>query len=116
MATPGNFTLDIYRGDSYRWQFRLWEDVAKTEPVDLANVIAKAEVRDKPGGSKVTPFDCTITVPNTIDVYLSAAKSKAFTIVSGVWDLQLTYENDDVATVLVGSVSITADVTESGAA
>jgi len=115
LATPGNYVLDIYRGDSYRWQFRLWEDVAKTIPVDLDNVIAEAEIRDKPSGTKVTAMVCTVTVPNIIDIHLDAVKSSALTIAKGVWDLQLTYENEDVATVLVGAVNITADVTESGA-
>ena len=114
MATPGTFDLDVYRGDSYRWQFNLWADAGKTQPVDLTDVVVKAEIRDKPGGSKVTLIDCTIMEPNTVEIYLSAAKSKSLT--KGSWDLQLTYPSEEVATVLVGSVSVTADITDSGAA
>jgi hypothetical protein len=114
MATPGTFDLDVYRGDSYRWQFNLWADAGKTQPTDLTDVIAKAEIRDKPGGTKVTLIDCTVLLPNTVEIFLSAAKSKAFTITKGSWDLQLTYPSEDVATVIVGSVAITADITDSG--
>jgi hypothetical protein len=114
LAVPGIFPLAIYRGDSYRWQFVLWMDAGKTQPADLSDVTPTAEIRDKPGGSKVTPLVCTVTLPNTIEVGLTAIDSKAITISSGVWDLQLTYENDDVITVLGGGVDITPDITGSG--
>lgn len=116
MATPGVFNMSIYRGDSYRWQFKLWADTGKTTPVDLTDVVAASEIRDKPSGKKVTSVDCTVTLPNIVDLYLDAAKSKALAITRGAWDLQLTYPNDEVATVVAGSVTIVLDVTESGVA
>jgi hypothetical protein len=110
---PGTFALDIYRGDSRRWQFKLWLDADSTQPMDLTGVTGKAEIRDKPSGKKITPLDCTITTPNIINVVLSADNSKALTIASGVWDLQLTYTGGDVATVVGGGVNVTYDVTDS---
>jgi hypothetical protein len=110
--TPGVYNLALYRGDTYRWQFLLWADVAKTEPADLTDVTVKAEIRDKPGGAIITPLPCTITAPNIIDAVLSSAACQALDA-KGSWDLQLTYASGDVATVLAGAVTVTADVTDS---
>lgn len=110
--TPGNFNLTIYRGDTYRWQFKLWADEAKSHPVDLTGVTAKSEIRATQAGKLIATFICTITLPNIIDVVLDAATSRTLAP-KGVWDLQLTYPGGDVTTVLVGSVAVTTDVTES---
>lgn len=114
MTTPGTYQMSIYRGDSYRWQFKLWNDVDKTDPVDLTGVTPKAEIRDKPGGKKITPIACVVTMPNIVDATLTAAASAALAISKGSWDLQLTYSGGDVSTVLAGAVVVTADVTDSG--
>ena len=112
--TPGVYNLDLYRGDTYRWQFKLWTDAEKTDPADLADVTVKAEIRDKPGGLTITPLTCTITEPNIIDAVLSSAASQLLGA-KAAWDLQLTYASGDVATVLAGTVTVTADVTDSTA-
>ena len=112
--TPGKYTLAIYRGDSYRWQFKLWTDTAKTQPVDLTDVMVKAEIRDKAAGKVLGALTCVVTLPNIIDASLEAAGSAALNT-SGVWDLQLTYPGGDVSTVLAGSVFLTMDVTDSAA-
>ena len=113
--TPGVFNLDLYRGDTYRWQFKLWTDAEKTDPADLTDVTVKAEIRDKPGGTKITPLDLhhhrtehhrRRPVRRTASQLLDA---------KGSWDLQLTYASGDVATVLAGAVTVTADVTDSTA-
>ena len=110
--TPGKLALSLYRGDSYRWSFLLWTDTAKTIPADLTGVIAKAEIRDKPGGNMIVPTVCTVVLPNTITMVLDALDSQLLPP-AGVWDLQLTYPTGEVATVLAGAVTTTADVTDS---
>jgi hypothetical protein len=111
---PGTMNLDLYRGDTTRWQFKLWLDAEKTDPVDLTGVTAKAEIRDKPGGKNITPITCVITMPNIIDATLTAIDS-ALLPAKGAWDLQLTYTGGDVATLLAGKVTVIADITDSGA-
>jgi hypothetical protein len=113
MATPGAYQLDIYRGDSFRRQIMLWMDQEKTQPADLTGVTAKAEIRDKPAGAKITPMVCTITMPNKVDAGLTAVASAGLIISKGVWDLQLTYPSGEVVTVLAGPVVVTPDVTDS---
>jgi hypothetical protein len=108
---PGSCNLNIYRGDTKRWQFVLWIDVAKTQAADLTGVTANATIRDKVlGSSYALALSCTVTLPNTIDMVLIAEQSRAMPAV-GVWDLQLTYPSGDIYTVLKGEVIVTQDVT-----
>jgi len=108
---PAAYPLRLYRGDSYHWQFRLWADAAKTQPVDLTGVVVKAEIRDRSAGSTIVAMVCVVNLPNTVDVQLPAAASK--TAPTGGWDLQLTYPDGRTVTVLAGNVTVTGDITDS---
>lgn len=108
--TPGRLPLSLYRGDTYRWQFKLWLDTARTLPADLSGAFALAQIRDKAGGTLIVSMPCVVTVPNFVDMVLSATDSAKLPN-SGAWDLQITYASGDVATVLGGPVNTTADVT-----
>jgi len=108
---PENYPLSLYRGDTERWQFRLWTDAAHSVPADLAGVVAKAEIRERPGGEHVTPMGCTIT-GNYIDMVLTAEDCGQLPS-KGVWDLQLTYAGGDVLTILSGEVVVAPGVTDS---
>jgi hypothetical protein len=109
---PGKFDLNLYRGDTYAWDFSLWQDPEQTVPVDLTGVIAKAEIREAPAGLSVIELVCSVsdnvvTVKIDVDAWSAGSKNK------GVWDLQLTYLDGRVFTVLSGNVVVTADVTDS---
>jgi hypothetical protein len=112
--TPAAFPLNLYRGDTYRWSFAFWTDAARDTPADLSGVTVAAEIRDRPGGSAVTALTCSV-VANAVLVELTAEACKGLPP-AGAWDLQLTYVNGDVATVLAGPVIVAADVTDSTAA
>lgn len=108
--TPGRLALALYRGDTYRWQFRLWQDTARTLPSDLVGATAVSQIRDRPGGRLIVSLACTITPPNTIDAVLVSADSAKLPG-TGAWDMQVTYASGDVATVLAGPVNTVVDVT-----
>lgn len=109
---PANFNLSIYRGDTERWQFKLWTDVKRTQPADLTGVTVSAMIRDKAsGGTYSSPLTCITTLPNIIDMVMTADQSRNLPIIGGVWDLQLIYPSGDVKTVLKGVVTLTQDVT-----
>ena len=112
--TPQQVTLDVYRGDSYQWTFTLWKDEAGTNPYNLTGAVAKAEIRLAPGSPVLAALVCTVTQPNTIDVKLPATISSTLTGQSR-WDLQLTFPDSTVKTVVAGTVTVTADVTDSTA-
>lgn len=109
---PGIYDLALYRGDTYAWKFTLWKDFVGGAPADLTGVIAKAEIRDKPGGVLVVAMVCTVTQPNIVDVKLSAGAWTSFTATTAAWDLQLTYPQGDVVTIVAGAVKVTLDVTD----
>jgi hypothetical protein len=107
---PANLPLDLYRGDSGRMQVTVLDKAQ--QPVDLTGVVAKAEIRDRPAGTTIVPLTCVVTLPNIIDVTLSAVDSHKLPA-KGVWDLQLTYASGEVQTLLAGQVQVTPDVTDS---
>jgi hypothetical protein len=107
---PANLPLEIYRGDTMRLRVKLLDQAQ--QPIDLTGVVAKAEIRDRPAGTQITPLTCEVVLPNIINLLLTAVASQQLPS-KGVWDLQLTYASGDVATPLAGPVSITPDVTDS---
>ena len=92
-------------------QFKLWTDANKTQPADLTNVIAKAQIRDKSGGTKITDLDCSVQLPNIILLDLLTEQWLTMVSSKGMWDMQLTYPSGDVSTIVAGTVTVTSDVT-----
>ena len=107
MAHPGTLPLRLYRGDSYAWQVRVWADDAHTTPVDLAGVTAAGQLE---GSDGTVVLDCAVTEPNIIDVALDAGAWNG-TGSPGRWDLQLTYADGRIYTLLAGPVTVQDDVT-----
>ena len=107
---PASLPLALYRGDSLRFTISLSDQ--NNVPLDLTGVVAKSEIRDRPAGSIIVPFQCTVTLPNIINLALLTADSHNLPA-QGVWDLQLTYLSGDVATPIAGPVTVTPDVTGS---
>jgi hypothetical protein len=104
---PGTLPLRLYRGDSYAWQVRLWSDDAYTVPVDLAGAMAAASIAATDG---VMDIVCTVTLPNVIDLNLAASEWNGVTNPTR-WDLQLTWDDGRVYTLLAGGVTVQDDVT-----
>lgn len=109
---PGKQDLALYRGDTFRLVLKAWDDANKTQPSDLSEATAKAEIRDKPAGKVLASFACTIEEPNIIHLVLDAATSGILPS-KGAWDVQLTYAGGDVRTVVYGAVKVVTDVTDS---
>jgi len=104
---PGTYPLRLYRGDSYAWQIRAWRDAEHTDPVDLAGVTPRAEIR---GAAGSITLGVTLAEPNVIDLVLEAGWWSAIGSPAR-WDLELTYADGRVYTLLAGSVTIDGDVT-----
>lgn len=107
---PAKLDLDIYRGDSMRLRFKLWDQ--DQLPLDLTAVLVKSEIRDRPAGTTVIALTCNVELPNVIELFLPSDKSQKLPQ-NGVWDLQLNYGSGEVKTPLAGQVKVTADVTDS---
>jgi hypothetical protein len=113
MTLPQKLDLNLYRGDTERFQLQYWDDEGETVPADLTGVTFKSEMRDKPGGANLlATFAVSSSAPGVIDVLIDAATSAALPA-SGSWDLQLTYASGDVKTIVYGKVKVTMDTTDS---
>lgn len=112
MRQPGTFNLALYKGDSYSWVVRCWADELRTTPADLTGVTPKAEIRPKAGANPATVISTAVTLPNLITCTIPVGLWPSMPP-KGVWDLQLTYSDGRIETLLKGSVSITVDVTDS---
>lgn len=109
---PASFPFNFYKGDSYKYRFKLWQDAAKTVPyvLDPVNDQAKAQIRDKVGGASITELDVDIVAPNFVDVTVTSEMTNTM-VSKGVWDLEITFANGDVYTPIKGAVTVEADVT-----
>lgn len=109
---PQSMSLSVYRGDCYHWTFTFWNDPDATDPYVLTDATAKSEFRAKPGAPVLAAPTCTVIEPNTVDVFLPADQSQLL-IGKMVWDLQMTFPDGCVKTLVAGGVTVTADVTDS---
>ncbi len=112
MARPADYPLSLYRGDSYSWLFRFWNDEAKTDPTDFTDCTAEAEVRNRKAGDVIMTLTCMI-VDNEITVVMTADDWDDWVYSTGVWDLQVTYPGGEVVTYVAGDVTIDGDVVDS---
>jgi len=119
MALPVSKNLTIYKGDTYRFSFRLRERTSDGDPgdyVDLEGVTAKAEIRAE-DESLIAEFDTTIAdqsdPDNTgkVELYPSTEVTGETNFGNGVWDAQLTFPNGDVRTYLKGKVTAVKEIT-----
>lgn len=110
---PGDYPLKLYRGDSYKWRFVVWADPEKTQPADLTDVVAAAQIRTTAGGDLLMNLVCEVLLPNTVTVALPASLWPTTAPKTAGWDLELTYPNSppDVTTIIAGKVSVTMDYT-----
>jgi hypothetical protein len=109
---PGHFNLELYRGDSYAWRFILWQDDARTDPLDLTGATVAAEIREKSAGTHIVDLDVTVTLPNVVDVAMTPTMY-ATCPSKGVWDLQISFADGTVHTPVAGTVTVVGDVTDS---
>lgn len=101
--------LRLYRGNSYSWQVRTWADEAHTQVIDLTGATAAAQLE---GPGAILELVVAVELPNLINVELPASSwlaVEAFGL--NRWDLQLSWDDGRVFTLLAGTVSVTDDVT-----
>jgi hypothetical protein len=105
---PAILPLDLYRGDDFSLQVRMWTDAAHSIPADLTDVSARGEIRQ---GETVVILNVSVELPNLINVSLPAAD---WTLAIGAahWDLQLVDADSKVRTILAGAVSIDGDIVQ----
>jgi hypothetical protein len=115
MALPVTKNLAIYKGDTYKFSFRLKEQSGAQNYVDLTGCTAKAEIRpDHDSETVLVEFTTEVPTQTGDDlgrVNLSLTPTETSAAASGVWDVQLTWPDGMVKTYLAESVVVTKEVT-----
>ena len=99
--------------DAWAGPFRLWQDEAKTTPVDLSGTTGRCELRTKPGGALLAVATVVIDDPNLIRLHVPAATSAQWSAKTtvGVFDVELVDSDDAVTSLCTGTLEISPNVT-----
>lgn len=120
MTKPAKLKFTIYQGATFRKRLR-WTNKATGTPLDLTGCKARMQVRAEVESTEVllelTTENGGITLggtAGTIDFYVGATATAAFTWTSGVFDLEIVHPGalpDDVTRLAQGPVSVSPEVT-----
>lgn len=112
MPKPQRQDIEQYRGDTCGVLLRLWEDDAKTEPVDLSGVVVTAQVRVKATDAEALTDFAVATATNEVTLTLTPTQTRELPTQS-VWDCQLDWLGDgaSIQTIVSGTIKVTQDVT-----
>lgn len=115
---PPTYPLEFYQGDSVAFSIRARGRTSTGGPgayYDLTGSTAKAQLRTFEEDS--TSIEFTVTLGNQttergkINLALSHAQTAALTDTEYVWDIQITWPDGRVTTLLRGPVTVTKEVT-----
>jgi len=114
---PASKDLTVYAGDTLTFSVTYKEGLSGSEVgVDLTGATLTGSIAPSAGEAAAATFTVTADAdqganPGLMSVVLSAADSGSLTGTSYVWDLQITWVDTTVQTILRGAVSVTQDVT-----
>lgn len=109
--------LNIEQGATFRKRFT-WKTGSPAVAVNLTGYTARMQIRETIDSATVL---ASLTTENggialggaagTIDLYISAVDTAAYTWVTGVYDIELIAPSGDVIRRVAGSVSVSPEVT-----
>lgn len=117
MALPGELSepLTVYRGDSFSVPFEFFTDTAKTVHLDLTAYGSSfaAQMRTAPRATVEIPFDLDDTDAATGRLVLALTPAQTAALIYGEYqfDIQATADPASVKTLIVGTVSVSGDIT-----
>lgn len=116
--TPPEFTLKIYRGDSFGedWSVQIPDLSVEGGPtaLDESDVTVRAHIRyDVTDASPAAVFACEILNPTTRTVRPQLTRSQTARLAqdTGVWALEVLKGTDYGRTILAGPVEVSGDAT-----
>ena len=116
MAFPATYNFAAYQGDTLTFNVTYKEGAVDAEVgVSLTGATLLCQIKATKGGSVVTTMTCTadadqVTNPGKMAVLLSDTNAALLTASSYVYDIEVTWADTTVQTILEGSISVTADV------
>jgi hypothetical protein len=110
---PADLPLRLYRGDSYAFVLRVLAPGGA--PADLSGATAAGEVHANAGAGALI-LECAVEAPNLVRVTLPASEwsnpNPPAAAAPARYDVQLTFADGRVYTLVAGAVTILADVTQ----
>lgn len=115
-ATLATINLIISQGADNEYVFRYSQEVnGEPTPVNLTGHTARAQIRNKPGGTLYLDItDITLTQSGIILIRIPALATEGqewYSRKSGVWDLELVDSQGGVVRFASGGVQISMNVT-----
>jgi hypothetical protein len=109
---PGRYDFEIYRGDDWSEDFKIYQPGSSTLAMDLTGFTASAAVKDDP---TKTPVDATMTItfasPRSTGIITAAIASDALIVGTFFYDIQLTNASSKKQTYIYGTIMVRQDVT-----
>ena len=116
MTTPGNYSFPVYAGDTLSFDLTYKEGTKNAEVgKSLTGATLLSEISLTRGGVAVTTMTATAdadqtTYPGKLNLTLSATNSALLTGLIYVYDVQVTWADATVQTILQGTMTVTQDV------
>lgn len=108
--------LQIKQGDDFHLEM-LWTD-SEDVPIDMAGCAARMQLRRSPGAPVLLDLSTEngriVLGVGDITLDVDAQATQGLTTPEGVFDLQITYSDGRIATILGGRFELIADVTYAG--
>ena len=112
--------LTINQGETFRQSFT-WQTqpvpTTPATPVDLTGYTARMQIRQNYGQPVIAELNTTNNgivlggTAGTVDLYISAVTTAAFTPGTALYDIEFTAPNGDVIRKIAGAITITPEVT-----
>lgn len=110
---PATHNFDVYAGDTYTFTITYKEN---SVGVDLTGTTLASSIATAAGETATTTMTVTAAAdqtanPGQMNVTLPAANSDLLTGASYVYDIEVTWPDTSVQTILRGTITVTQDVT-----
>jgi len=116
---PGEHNLSIYQGDTVSLEIQYLEGPTGAEVgKSLDGSSTRCEVRTEPGSANVvasftvTPDADQVTNPGLLVIELAPADSALLSLTSYAYDLEITWSDGVVQTLIYGSIAVRKDVSK----
>lgn len=116
MTIPANYSFPVYAGDTVSFDLTYKEGTAGAEVgKSLTGATLLCEIATERGGDAVTTMTATADAdqtgnPGKLNLTLPAANAALLTGVIYYYDVQVTWADATVQTVLQGTLTVTQDV------
>lgn len=108
IVNPAPFDLMVYQGATCRLAF-VWK--VDGEPLDLTGAEVRAQIRNRFQSPVLASFVCSGTDDGRVTATLPATVTAALVASEHRWDLEVEWDDGDVCRLLMGTATVSPQVT-----